>query len=118
MSVIMSSKWFSHIKACLSVANPNSDQNTEDKLTKTRPILEMVHSINVNNWKVVRDAGLDDSQASCGLSYARYSHRGEAKKPIYDYIKTIAAHYSNSGYCFSFHVYTRDHTVLHMLLEV
>ena len=82
VSAIMSSKRFSHIKACLLVVNPTPEQNKEDKLAKTRPILEIVQSINVKYCKVGRGIGLDDLHSCWGSSYSRCSHRGEANNPI------------------------------------
>ena len=92
VSAIMSSKRFSHIKACLLVVNPTPEQNKEDKLAKTRPILEIVQSINVKYCKVGRDVVMVDSQKRCGSRYDQFSYIGKSKKPISDYIKIIADH--------------------------
>ena len=81
-SAIMSRNRYSHIKAYLLVANRTPEQNAEDKLAKTRPILDMVHSINVKYCKVGRGIGLDDLHSCWGSSYSRCSHRGEANNPI------------------------------------
>jgi len=114
----MSRDRFRQIKHCFSVANPSEQANQSDRLAKVRPSLDLVGVVSRERWCLCGDTGLDESQCRCGHRYSRISYRGETKKPIADYVKVIAAHDSNTGYCYSFVVDTREKNVKQMLLEV
>ena len=101
---IMSRRRFEQIKHCLMVANPTPEENEADKLAKTRPFLDLVKTIIQDNYAAGVDQSLDESQIKCGHRHCRFGYRGKSHKPLSDYINSIAANDSSSGYAYTFKI--------------
>lgn len=115
---LMARDRFKQIKHCLMVANPTPEQNAQDRLAKVRPFLDMVKTISQSRFQPHQDLSLDESQCQCGHRHARFSYRGETKKPIADYIKVISLHCAVSGYCYNLVVDTRQQTTADLVQDV
>jgi hypothetical protein len=115
---LMARNRFKQIKHCLMVANPTAEENAADRLAKVRPFLNMVNTVSQLRYRPHQDLSLDESQCQCGHRHARFSFRGETKKPIADYIKVISLHCAHCGYCYNFQVDTRQQTVSEMVSAV
>ena len=101
---VMSRRRFEQIKHCLMVANPTQEENEEDKLAKARPFLDLVKTIIQGNYNPGTDQSLDESQIKCGHRHCRFGYRGKSHKPLSDYINSIAANDSKSGYAYTFKI--------------
>ena len=99
-------------------ANPKEENNRQDNITKVQSLPKKVHQLRTKYWRIGRGVGIDKSQACFGSRYARCLHRGETKMPIFDYINIIAAHLSNSIFCYTLYMDKQEHTIVKMILGV
>ena len=110
---IMPRNHFLHIKRSLSVAHPSEQENKQDKLAKVRPLLQNVLTIIKQHYIPAQDLGLDESCVQCSHRNARCSFRAQKHKPTKDFIKVVAVHESNTGYCCGFEVDERVGKPIH-----
>ena len=116
VSCFFSINQYTVIKSCFFGANPKEENNRQDNITKVQSLPKKVHQLRTKYWRIGRGVGIDKSQACFGSRYARCLHRGETKMPIFDYINIIAAHLSNSIFCYTLYMDKQEHTIVKMIL--
>eukprot|EP00053_Salpingoeca_punica_P012107 m.108001 g.108001 ORF g.108001 m.108001 type:complete len:605 (+) comp15858_c0_seq1:313-2127(+) len=99
---VMSRNRFQAIKRCISVANPDAATNTNDKLAKVRPFLDLVRDISQKNYRPQQHLALDETSLQCAHRNSRVSYRSQSHKIRRDFIKVICVNESGSAYLWDF----------------
>ena len=72
VSSLMPRDRFKQIKHCLMVANPTPQENTDDRLAKVRPLLDLVNKISRDRFNPHQDLSLETCCGTVCCTRARY----------------------------------------------